>query len=90
MPHSYTLLLFKQPKIFTVPSIFHVFLPLNISDPLNRVNFPVVDFAKETGLGNPIAANYFEEGSANVTTLPLVTLSATSASVLSLATQDVK
>ena len=87
-PHSYTLLLFAQPKNFTVPPRFDAFLPLNTSDPLNRVNFPVVDFVKETGLGSPVAANYFEEGRANVTTVSLVTVSATSASARCLATHD--
>lgn len=68
LPHSYTLLLFAQPANFSVPSAFAKFLPLNLSDTLNRVNFPVVDFVNKTALGMPVAANYFKEGSLNVTT----------------------
>ena len=67
LPHLYILLLFAQPANFTIPSAFAAFLPLGKGG-LNRINFPVVEFVKETAIGNPIAANYFKEGSTNVTT----------------------
>lgn len=81
LPHSYTLLLFAQPANFTVPSAFAGFLPLGKGG-LNRVNFPVIDFVKETAIGSPVAANYFKEGSANVTTTSPATRMTASASVV--------
>lgn len=69
--HNYTLLLFSQPKDFTIPAKYGSWLPLNLSNIYTRVNFPVVDFVRDTGLGKPVAATYFEvnltSGSATTT-----------------------
>lgn len=62
-PHNYTLLLFKQPSNFTVASIYDPYFPLNLSDVWNRVNFPLPQFLNSTGLGKPVAANWFQEKS---------------------------
>ncbi|KAI0750957.1 phosphatidylethanolamine-binding protein [Daedaleopsis nitida] len=55
-PHRYILLLFVQPANFSdvVPSI------LNASTPIS--NFNISAFAEQTGLGSPIAGNFFLTG----------------------------
>ena len=57
--HNYTLMVFSQPKNFKIPGKYNSWLPLNLSDVYTRVNFPVVDFVRETKLGQPVAATYF-------------------------------
>jgi hypothetical protein len=57
-PHRYTLLLFTQPKDFTIPSAF-----LNISPPSNsseRIGFNITEFISQAGLDSPVAGNYFQ------------------------------
>lgn len=70
-PHNYTLLLFKQPSNFSVPSSFDSHFAFNPQNVWNRVNFPLQQFIAQTGLGEPVAANWFQEGptttSANTT-----------------------
>ncbi|KAJ5591915.1 PEBP-like protein [Penicillium hispanicum] len=61
-PHNYTLLLFKQPDGFAVPSLYNAAFALNLKNVLNRVNFPLQQFLNETGLDKPVAANWFQEG----------------------------
>lgn len=62
-PHDYTLLLFKQPKAqLVIPSEYSSFLPLNTSNLFTRVAFPLLNFIQDTGLGQPVAGNYFLEG----------------------------
>lgn len=49
-PHSYTLSLFPQSKSFFIPRKFDAFLPLNKSNPLKRVNSPLlVEFMSARG-----------------------------------------
>ncbi|PVH96670.1 PEBP-like protein [Periconia macrospinosa] len=50
--HAYTVLLFTQPSNFSIPSAFRQVL-------IDRAPFNVSAFALATGLGNPLAANYF-------------------------------
>lgn len=92
-PHNYTLLLFKQPNNFTIPSRYDSWLPLNMSDVYTRLNFPLQSFLNQTGLDKPLAANWFREGaSAEATTTSSgiatptgsATQTATSSSVASL------
>ncbi|RAL12612.1 mitochondrial 54S ribosomal protein mL38 [Aspergillus homomorphus CBS 101889] len=59
--HNYTFLLFKQPQNFTVPRQYSPFLATTSNTPYNRINFPLMEFVKEAGLGEPVAANYFQE-----------------------------
>ncbi|KAJ5286686.1 hypothetical protein N7478_002372 [Penicillium angulare] len=92
-PHNYTLLLFSQPDNFNIPSTYDSYLPLNLSNVLNRVNLPLRPFMNDTGLYNLVAANWFREGansSATATTSGSATptgsaaQTATSSSVASL------
>ncbi|KAJ5247765.1 hypothetical protein N7468_002748 [Penicillium chermesinum] len=57
--HNYTIMLFSQPPNFQVPSKYDQWMTLDMSDPFTRTNFPVVNFARDTGLGQPVAATYF-------------------------------
>lgn len=60
--HNYSFLLFEQPQAqFAVPSEYASFLPLNLSNLYARVGFPLLDFINDTGLGKPIAGNWFQE-----------------------------
>jgi phosphatidylethanolamine-binding protein (PEBP) family uncharacterized protein len=54
-PHRYTFLLYAQPANFTMP-------PKYADLQMNIVGFDVVDFAKATGLGAPLAATYMLVG----------------------------
>lgn len=58
--HSYTLTLWKQPDGFAVPGAFLRYLPLNASDPTNRYPFNLTGLVAATGLGQPLAAGYFD------------------------------
>lgn len=61
--HNYSFFLFEQPQAqFEVPLEYASFLPLNLSNLYNRVAFPFLDFINDTGLGKPIAGNWFQEG----------------------------
>lgn len=55
--HRYILLLFAQPANFTVDAIAGV---LNTSTPIS--NFNISAFAEQTGLGSPLAGNFFLTG----------------------------
>ncbi|RAK83475.1 PEBP-like protein [Aspergillus costaricaensis CBS 115574] len=57
--HNYTLLLFDQPSNFSIPSRYESFMLTDDDTPLNRLNLPLVSFLNQTGLGSPVAANYF-------------------------------
>lgn len=57
--HNYTIMIFRQPSNFAIPSKYAQWMPLNESNPYTRTNFPVVQFTKDTGLGQPMAATYF-------------------------------
>ena len=62
-PHNYTLLLFKQPEDFSISPSFNSYFAFNPRNVLNRVNFPLQQFIAQTGLGKPVAANWFQEAS---------------------------
>ena len=51
--HRYITLLYAQPSNFSIPATFQGF------SASNRTKFNISVFAAETGLGAPIAANYF-------------------------------
>lgn len=57
--HNYTLFLFDQPSNFSIPSRYKSFMLTEKDTPLNRINLPLVSFLDQTGLGSPVAANYF-------------------------------
>ncbi|RAK78820.1 mitochondrial 54S ribosomal protein mL38 [Aspergillus fijiensis CBS 313.89] len=57
--HNYTLFLFDQPANFSVPSRYESFMQTTAETPLNRLNLPLESFLNQTGLGKPVAANYF-------------------------------
>ncbi|KAL4912110.1 phosphatidylethanolamine-binding protein [Aspergillus aurantiobrunneus] len=58
--HKYVQLLFKQPEEdFSIPGKYAHFLP---QIPTSRLGFPLEQFVNETGLGEPVAGLYFEEG----------------------------
>lgn len=60
--HNYSFLLFKQPQAqFQVPSKHASSLPLNLSNLYARLGFPFLDFINDTGLGKPVAGNWFRE-----------------------------
>ncbi|OQV07469.1 hypothetical protein CLAIMM_11896 [Cladophialophora immunda] len=56
--HRYTLLLYSQPKDFSIPSSFQSFFDSSDSDA--RLGFDMAGFADAAGLGQPVAANWFE------------------------------
>jgi hypothetical protein len=43
-----------------VPAEYRKFMPKNLSNPLNRADFPLEEFVQRTGLGEPVAGNYFD------------------------------
>lgn len=60
--HNYTLLLFRQPEgDFTIPAEYASYVATNSHTPYNRINLPLPQFLSDTGLGKPVAANWFKE-----------------------------
>lgn len=57
--HNYTLFLFDQPSNFSIPPTYETFVETTAQTPLNRLNLPLESFINQTGLGAPVAANYF-------------------------------
>ncbi|GLA09587.1 hypothetical protein AnigIFM60653_011918 [Aspergillus niger] len=57
--YNYILSLFDQPSNFSIPSRYESFMLTDDDTPLNRLNLPLVSFLNQTGLGLPVAANYF-------------------------------
>ena len=55
-PHRYTFVLFEQPSMWTIPAAFSTINPP--ADTSARIGFNLVDFVSQSGLGEPIAANY--------------------------------
>lgn len=53
--HRYNVLLFSQPNGFTIPAPWN-----NITTTDQRYDFNISAFIAETGLAQPLAANYFE------------------------------
>lgn len=56
IPHRYVVLLFAQPKNFSVAAFGGINPPANTTA---RIGFNVTNFIRLTGLGAPLAANYF-------------------------------
>lgn len=83
LPHKYSLLLFEQPDKFIVPEHYHSSFALHPKHVTARANFPLQKFIKQTGLGKPVAANWFQEGAkrgaSTSSTAPVNTKSTTSA-----------
>lgn len=57
--HNYTLFLFNQSTNFSIPNRYESFMLTDDDTPMNRLNLPLVGFLNQTGLGSPVAANYF-------------------------------
>lgn len=55
--HRYTFLLYSQPEDFRVPASYAAFFA-DVPDLSNRLPFDIEDFAEDSGLGQPIAANW--------------------------------
>jgi phosphatidylethanolamine-binding protein len=59
--HRYVFWLFKQPPNLVVPIEYCLINPPKISPPNSgRLGFDITNFVQATGLGYPIAANYFQ------------------------------
>lgn len=54
--YRYTLLLFDQPANFTIPTKFDQWIGPHA---IKRINFDFPGFVKDTGLQQPVAANFF-------------------------------
>ena len=63
--HRYILLLFVQPSRYVLPECFSHILPLTL--PARR-GFDMEQFMRVTGLGKPIAANFFSVVNSNPAT----------------------
>jgi hypothetical protein len=78
--HRYNVLLFAQPDGFTIPAPWN-----NITTANQRYGFNISAFIAETGLTQPLAANYFEVqqnlSSTNGTSTASTTASATGSSL---------
>ena len=60
VPHRYTFFLYAQPADFKIPTSPVDFSVFNATiQPMGRVGFDVEQFAREAGLGEPLAANFF-------------------------------
>lgn len=57
--HTYTLFLYDEPSNFTVPADYTAYFANLTASPLNRVGFNMTKFTDESGLGSPVAANWF-------------------------------
>ncbi|KAJ9609567.1 hypothetical protein H2200_005894 [Cladophialophora chaetospira] len=57
--HRYTVIMYNQPEGFSIPSAFTSVFQ-DKSDLSNRLNFDIKGFVDASGLGEPVAANWFE------------------------------
>ncbi|EXJ58363.1 hypothetical protein A1O7_05788 [Cladophialophora yegresii CBS 114405] len=57
--HRYTLIMFRQPEGFNIPSGFESFFEEK-SDLSNRLDFDIAAFVSASGLGEPVGANWFQ------------------------------
>ena len=55
--HDYILLLYSQPKDYSLPVCLESLLPATDAA---RLGFNIEDFEEVTGLGTPVAANWFQ------------------------------
>ena len=66
--HTYVVLLFRQPSDYQFPDCFDSIFPISVE---TRKGFDLHRFITVTGLGEPIAANYFtSRNSGQVTESP--------------------
>jgi Phosphatidylethanolamine-binding protein. len=78
--HNYTLFLFNQPSNFSIPVRYASFMETTDQTQLNRLNLPLENFINQTGLGTPVAANYFRVTASNGTSTGTATTASTVAS----------
>ena len=57
--HTYALYLYDVPATFTVPTDYVPYFSNLTASVYNRVGFNVTDFAERSGLGEPVAANWY-------------------------------
>lgn len=70
--HRYTFVLFSQPDDFKVPATYAAFF-VDKPDLSNRLPFDIEKFAQDSGLGEPVAANWMRvlNGTAEETSIAL-------------------
>jgi phosphatidylethanolamine-binding protein len=66
--HTYGVFLYPEPAKFAIPADFVPFFANLSASPLNRIGFNLTHFVEETGLGEPVAADWFLVSTPNVTT----------------------
>jgi hypothetical protein len=66
--HTYGLFLYKETPTFAIPADYVSFFSNLTASVLNRVVFNLTKFVGETGLGVPVAADWFLVGTPNTTT----------------------
>lgn len=59
--HNYTLLAFHQPAGFSIPPKYASYVATTAESPLNRINFPLVQFIQDANLGPLAASNWFRD-----------------------------
>lgn len=57
--HDYTMMLFNQPENFIYPLNYTKFW--NTTNTETRIGFPYAQFIRQSGLGQPIASNWWTE-----------------------------
>ncbi|EKV06015.1 Phosphatidylethanolamine-binding protein PEBP [Penicillium digitatum] len=79
--HNYTLFLFNQPSNFNMPVYYESFMETTDQTPINRLNLPLESFINQTGLGTPVAANYFRVMARNGTSTGTISTGATTGTI---------
>lgn len=80
--HTYGVFLYKEPANFAVPADYIPFFNNLTASVFNRVGFNLTNFVAETGIGAPVAADWFLVSTPNKTVSSTVaTRSASSATV---------
>ncbi|KIY00999.1 uncharacterized protein Z520_03665 [Fonsecaea multimorphosa CBS 102226] len=83
--HRYTLLLYSQPEGFSIPASFESFF--DSTDSNARISFDMAGFAAAAGIGQPVAANWFEvQNTSQAVTSSTAATSSTTASSTSAST----
>lgn len=57
--HTYALFLYDEPPNFTIPADYVPIFKNLTASVYNRVGFNLTEFVDQTGLGNPLAADWF-------------------------------
>jgi phosphatidylethanolamine-binding protein len=65
--HTYGVFLYPEPAKFAIPADYVPFFANLSASPLNRIGFNLTHFVEETGLGEPVAADWFLVSTPNVT-----------------------